>query len=83
MGPLQDGLACFRDPKTPQQEILSNREHYENFSKTEIFTSKSWIFDNNKTLYELKRVQTLLKMIIDHSLALDSSRETKNQVSEN
>ena len=33
--------------------------------------------DNKKTLYELKRVQTLLKMIIDHSMALDSSKETK------
>ena len=30
--------------------------------------------DNKKTLYELKRVQTLLEMITDHSLALDSSR---------
>ena len=36
------------------------------------------IFDNKKTLYELLRVLTLLIMIIDHSLALDSSRETKN-----
>ena len=56
------------------------------FSKTVIFTCKSWIFDNKNILYELKRVQTLLKMIIDHSLAslaLDSSGETKNWVSEN
>ena len=44
-GPLQGVLACFKDPKTPQKEILSNREHYKNFSKTEIFTCKSWIFD--------------------------------------
>ena len=50
--------------------MLSSREHYKNFSKTVIFTCKSWIFDNKKTSYELKRVQTLLKMIIDHSLAL-------------
>ena len=49
VGPLQGGLACFRDSKTPKQEILSNREHYKIFSKTEIFTSKSWIFSNKKT----------------------------------
>ena len=78
MGPLQGGLACFRDPKTPQQEILSNREHFKKFSKTEIFTSKSWFFDNKKTLYELIRVQTRLTMIVDHSFAKDSSKETKN-----
>ena len=78
MGPLQGGLACSRDSETPKQEILSNREHYKIFSKTEIFTSKSWIFSNKKTWYELKRVQTWLKMTIDHSVALDSSRETKN-----
>ena len=30
---------------------------------------KSWIYDNKKTLYELKRVQVLLKMIIDQILA--------------
>ena len=33
-------------------------------------------FYNEKTLYELIKVHTLLKMIINHSLALDSSRET-------
>ena len=30
---------------------------------------KSWIYDNKKTLYELKRVQALLKMIMDQILA--------------
>ena len=57
-----------------------SRKSYQigNTKKTEIFTCNSWIFDNKKTLQELKRVQTLLKMIIDRSLALDSSKETKN-----
>ena len=38
-------------------------------SKTDTITCKSWIYDKKKTLYELKRVQALLKMIIDQILA--------------
>ena len=41
-------------------------------------TSRAFASRAKKTLYELERVQTLSKMITDHSLALDYSRETKN-----
>ena len=45
------------------QEIQSNREHYKEFSKTEIFTRKSWILYNKRTLYELKRLQNRVSTV--------------------
>ena len=41
------------------------------------------VFNNKKTLYEVIRVQTWLTMIVDHTVAQDSSRETKNWIANN